>query len=153
MLPSTYRWLLFATTGAQQPLHSWFPPCLVQLPLTLLVSASGDSRLSPSFRFHLVAPPLPSAPWELILRVKVLPVPRLEVLIIHKFSSFFGHIKLIDYLPVVTTEGNSYPFNTCKNRILKSRIKIASGKEFVCLLGSGGCRRRHPAVEGAAISP
>lgn len=70
------------------------------------------------------------------------------MLIIHTFSSFSCHIKFIDYLPVVTTEGNSYPFNTCKNRILKSRIKIASGKEASVSAGIPVAVGRRPAEEG-----
>lgn len=75
------------------------------------------------------------------------------MLIIHKFSSFFCHIKFIDYLPVVTTEGNSYPFITCKNRILKSRIKIASGKEASVSAGIPVAADALLWREGAAISP
>ena len=64
---------------------------------------------------------LPSACFlGFILRVNILLVLRLKVLIIHKkFQSFFCSIKLIEYLPVVTCEGNSYPHDTFKNRVKK----------------------------------
>lgn len=151
--PTGYFNVIRITVGSSQrtwiPSLSWFCICPYCFDISLKQATYFLLVWFPYKFGVLLLLSLLSLPWELILRVSIVLVPRLEVLIIHTFSSFFCHIKLIDYLPVVTTEGNSYPFNTCKNRILKSRLEIARGKK--CLSWGRSCSR--PAVKGAILSP